>query len=501
MAGIPDERELLTPQQLMPAVDHIICTLYGKDEHYLKATALYCFASLHSDSIDGPTKRVYAARWSDYRQGLSSRALQEVDETLSRGTAPAVLKGIFSAFSYGSSELAASCFRELYDIGRANATLLSMHPLEWARALVLHTLFGESCIAYFWIGMACQGSRYDYNSPIPRFLSMHPAGWDRYDEKEQWVLWDEQKSRSVRDEYRQQLARDVARRVLQEYGAAYTELAKQAMLPPPFKAVPEPLESLSRTALWEEIYAGFLKLSIEEISREPAYPDNWLRVSRALNGSNASEEWEVSWNGPEDFRERFMALASIAGEAFEDRPPEISGLQLWIRKLCRRIEQTQTTDEPYRWGDYYKLVKEDDKVSIPRICESSACFSQSVLCATVGLEECEGISVSRAPAGVSSPPSESSEAPARGANVTETEKVRKSVESRRSSWASVNDKLRDPERFRVLTVQEAAEACRRSKSTIYRWLDEGKLRPAAVSGMIPTKLVLELLEGENEEDT
>jgi len=56
-------------------------------------------------------------------------------------------------------------------------------------------------------------------------------------------------------------------------------------------------------------------------------------------------------------------------------------------------------------------------------------------------------------------------------------------------------KLKDPDGNPVMTVEEVAFACSKSKSTIYRWVDEGKLHCArGVKGRIPTKEVKKLLE-------
>jgi hypothetical protein len=56
-------------------------------------------------------------------------------------------------------------------------------------------------------------------------------------------------------------------------------------------------------------------------------------------------------------------------------------------------------------------------------------------------------------------------------------------------------KLKDPDGNPVMTVKEVAFACSKSASTVYRWVNEGKLNWApGVKGRIPTKDVKQMLQ-------
>jgi excisionase family DNA binding protein len=144
----------------------------------------------------------------------------------------------------------------------------------------------------------------------------------------------------------------------------------------------------------------------------------------------------------------------------------------------------------------------DDKTVIPRICESSASFSFGALEATVGIRQYEGISVCDASPDVTSPTEQNAE-PLRSAKISDADREHKALGITRQSaptFVSVADKLCAPEKFRLLTVAEAAEAFGVSKATIYRWQDEGKLKRSSIPGRIHTKSVLNLLDNDPDEN-
>ena len=59
--------------------------------------------------------------------------------------------------------------------------------------------------------------------------------------------------------------------------------------------------------------------------------------------------------------------------------------------------------------------------------------------------------------------------------------------SKHSVAPSLGDKLKDPEQFPVLTVQEAAQALRLSRATIYRMMENGSPKRASLGADYGTR--------------
>jgi hypothetical protein len=320
MSTEPADWETITPQRLVPAVEHIRNSFETDEWKVSDISQKLCYAVLHPEGSQLASLTAYKAPFGAYRQMVGSRVQREFDDLLRLGTAPAVFRAYFDLYYEGLQVATRGRFNSMLEIGLANSEALEVHPVEWAKSQLKFLINGTGSSAERWIKEVCDTKEQpgrDFTDEqfeelvfwrkwrAPRLIHMQPAGntpydpvtvWSREDELRTQQLLDGRSRRFVEflDIALENMAGDASVRVAQSKG--YTKLHRQQPAEPPHNIQ-------SRDALHKQgtdqgsdqkgaapltRYRSELKRAIlMQISQNPKATD--LEICRGLDADGAVE--------------------------------------------------------------------------------------------------------------------------------------------------------------------------------------------------------------------
>jgi hypothetical protein len=214
MTAKPADWEKITPQHLLPAVEHIRTTFETGHWKCSTITTKLGYAALHSQVTDLASLAPYQAAFEVYRKMISRTAEAEFDGLLMLGTPPAVFRGYFDVYYEGVEVNVRDQFSQMLKIGLPNSDALNAHPVEWAKSHLEFLINGHVHSVERWIKAVCDTQEVPDPELIakefeelvfwrkwraPRLIHMQPAGNTRYDAATAWAREDEPRTRQLLD--------------------------------------------------------------------------------------------------------------------------------------------------------------------------------------------------------------------------------------------------------------------------------------------------------------
>ncbi len=243
MAHNPSRWEEITPDELLPAIRHIVRTF---DLSYFKCsdiTETLCYAHLHpQEAAAAATAAEYGSAFLQYRALLGNRARQEFDDLLRIGTPPSVFKAYFDAFCKGMEMEVRRTFADTLQIGLANTTILRLHPVEWARTHLNILIESKSRVTEHWVKSVCdkqdrphtEDSKRDFEEAVfwrtwraPMLIHMRPSAATPYDPENAWTRRDEEETSKLLEHFSGRFSDLLGFALDRIAGDTYIELAKR----------------------------------------------------------------------------------------------------------------------------------------------------------------------------------------------------------------------------------------------------------------------------------
>jgi hypothetical protein len=207
-AETPDWEEI-TPTQLVDAVRYIRESFDEKARLLAYRTRHFCFAALHD-------------------AGLGH-------------TAPTIFKRFLDIYQEGISATTEKQFRELLQIGLANAEVLNKGPVEWAKSHLHILIMDEEYRVRHWIKEVCDTQDLskietpdDLSWPdwrAPRLIHMQPSGNTPYDVATIWSREDQEQTEKLLDALSRRFAMSPLITLDRIAGEAHVQLAKDGAHP------------------------------------------------------------------------------------------------------------------------------------------------------------------------------------------------------------------------------------------------------------------------------
>jgi hypothetical protein len=198
-----------TPDSLIRAVEHVQKSLERAEFQFNYMTQRTCFAELHPVA---PGK-----------------------------TASGVFKICMDVYQTGLKEATEKQFRELLEIGLANAQLLDQGPVDWAKSLIALWIHGDQRRVRYWIKDVCDqqvlpksttpeemDEYFDRNSwRAPAFIHMQPSGNTPYDPTNAWSREDRERTEKLLDKLTDRFIGALEFHLEGIAGQAHVQLAKE----------------------------------------------------------------------------------------------------------------------------------------------------------------------------------------------------------------------------------------------------------------------------------
>jgi len=190
--------EAITPDELRPAVKAIRYTFEDHCWHAQQSTMKLCYAALHPESsIDAasPSSRDL----EPYKRFLTVLVGPRVQGSLlgHNHPAPVIFKSYFDVLETALKVVVGTSFREIYEIAKARAELLNLHPVEWAKRHMENLIYGRKVGVTIWIRqvcdyphtlqLSCDDDIYGGAWRAPRLMHTLPVGNAPYDPVAAWT--------------------------------------------------------------------------------------------------------------------------------------------------------------------------------------------------------------------------------------------------------------------------------------------------------------------------
>lgn len=253
--------EEITPEELRPAIKHVRDLFDTGVWKCSELTEKLGYAALHPNEERLPRFAEYQEQFPIYRQIIGSQAAKEFDAYIRTGTPPSIFKAYLTAYQKGTEAEAFKAFREILQIGVANAGVLRTLPSDWALAHLRILITENSHILKIWIKLICD--KHDCSSlaqtdegveemmhwrkwRAPRLLRMQPAGNLPSNLTGAWAREDEETSLKILESYSHGSDEFLDIYVEKIAGDAHVLLAKQKPVaqpnnPPIRSAAPKPI--------------------------------------------------------------------------------------------------------------------------------------------------------------------------------------------------------------------------------------------------------------------
>jgi hypothetical protein len=487
--------QAITPEELQPAVAAIRYQI----EHYgfwrsSQSTMKLCFAALHpAQTTDSDAESL-----DPYKRVLVATLGQRIEKLLlgPDRPAPVIFKSHLDVLEAAMKSVIRGGFQEMFEIAKARIDVLGMHPVEWTRRQLDILISAEKSGIRLWIKRVCDPSGHSNSSSVddsiysgswraPRLIHMQPAGNTRYDHASAWEREDLVKSEEL-VEGRAERTTIFLRLDLDELArVAHVEFAKRTVAQPQVSRSVEsvsystqppklaPIEGTLAPDLWRSLHDRFKALADEELTLAPQNSgDRWLRAYVVYkDGTDACGQWDLSASIYENFRERFEVEATRAGIALGSH---LTGepLTLWLHHVFSDL---------LRHKSKLLFSANEEGGVILRVCEASALY-----CARL---EKQALIESR-----KRPAEKSIQSQVVGPEQTDGSvgKQKPVLDDPRIDTLreAAIKKVKDPQRYTVLSVPEATAYFEVEPRTIHRWIASGQLRSGPRRGSITIESVL-----------
>jgi hypothetical protein len=443
-----------------------------------------CYAALHPPATTEAVRKEIEAL-IPYRRSLVALLGREIEPLLlgSGHPAPVIFRSYIDILESALKVVVRAVFQEIVEIAEARRDLLHTHPLEWTKRQVEILISGVKSSIRVWIKSVCDSvttSAHEVNTDslfwgtwrAPRLIHMQPAGNTRYDEGSAWAREELTRSEEILEGRAERLTNFLRIGLDEILRGAHIEYVKRAHsapgIPPKrdkargIGSDPNPPLSGGGQApdIWRSLHDKFRELSEEELVLAPRnVGDRWLRAYVDYkNDKTTCGHWHLSEGVSEALRERFEVEATRAGIAFSSRSSE-EPLLIWLHHVF--------SDLLVHDSELLFAASKDGGI-ILRACEASA-----VYCARL---EKQALIDSRNAS----------------TSIQETGTAQPSSALQQSIREAIIKKVKNPDKYTLLSTPEAATYFQVKPRTIYRWTVEGNLRSGARRGSITVESVLRL---------
>lgn len=238
--------EKRVPEDLISAVKHVRNQF--KDARWKSGTITQqcCYAALHPRESPSDNLPEFLSALTTLKAIVGPNTTQFFHDFLKRGTPSAILAAFFHFYQELMAVQVKSAFRDLLEIGSANAHRLETRPIEWAEWQVKSLINSASYQSGLWLKGCCDvetydpsaGHNFDWNAGeeeervwtswrAPKFASMRPSLGLPYVASQAWEREDEDSSRKVLKAFRQYFVINLEEELKDCVGSAHLELAKQ----------------------------------------------------------------------------------------------------------------------------------------------------------------------------------------------------------------------------------------------------------------------------------
>jgi hypothetical protein len=244
MAAAPTDWKQITPNHLIPAVEHIRASFDTNDFKYSAVTRTLCCSLLHPENKDPAALAPYHTAFTTYRKIIGRAAEQQFDDLLRIGTPPAVFRAYLDAYQRGLEVEVGNQFNLILQIGLTNAKGLQLLPVEWAKSHLQLLIEKQAYDARMWIRRVCDkqdsslasGALESFEEAVvwrawraPRLIHMHPAGNTPYDAAFAWAWEDEQRSLELLENRSRRLIQFLEIHLGKIVGDAHVHLAQHGV--------------------------------------------------------------------------------------------------------------------------------------------------------------------------------------------------------------------------------------------------------------------------------
>jgi hypothetical protein len=241
MAAAPTDWKQITPDHLIPAVEHIRKSFASNDWKYSQVTRNLCYTALHPEAREPAALAPYHTAFTTYQKIVGRTAEQQFDDLLRIGTPPAVFRAYFDAYQKGLEVEVGNQFNLILQIGLTNAQGLELLPVEWAKSHLQLLIERQVYHARMWIRRVCDkedsslalGALESLEEAViwkawraPRLIHMHPAGNTPYDAAFAWAWEDEQRSRELLENRSRRFIQFLEIHLAKIVGDAHVQLAQ-----------------------------------------------------------------------------------------------------------------------------------------------------------------------------------------------------------------------------------------------------------------------------------
>jgi len=313
----PAEWEKITPQRLAPAVEHIRESFDTTAWKYSEVTRHMCYAALHPGTTNSNSLVPYQTAFLRYRNIVGAFAEGHFDDLVRAGTLPSIFKAYLEIYRKGIEADVHNHFHQVLQIGLANASLLKMHPVNWAQSHLNLLNNGNAHMVRLWIMRTCD--KQDHTKPpentrdfeeviswntwrAPMLIHMKPSGNTPYDPKNTWTREDEPRTKRLLEAVSNRFIEYAGFYLDTIAGEAHVRFAQTQHSALPSQKLPARAELLAKSpikfgaagsgALLSK-YRSELKRSILiQLTQDPNATDN--EICRGLDADGAVE-LPLSW--------------------------------------------------------------------------------------------------------------------------------------------------------------------------------------------------------------
>ncbi len=211
----------------------------------------------------------------------------------------AIFKGFYDLYLEGTCVQALSIFKNLSEIGRANADRFAIPHLEWAEEQTRHMIRSHVHRIIIWVRAACDTHVYDPNEDTeekifwrkwqaPLFLLMTPSLHTPYDAAAVWDREDAESSSKLLQHFAEHYVLHLENKVKRAAGEAALELAKR----------PKPIESVHAEGdTTQQDLPNPEAMIRQQTDKAPAgnnrlIPNNARREVRKLHTRDMHDSWQ-----------------------------------------------------------------------------------------------------------------------------------------------------------------------------------------------------------------
>ena len=194
----------ITPEHLVPAVEHIRNSFNTAAWKCSEVTKRLCYASLHQRATDSIFLAPYKVAFVKYQGIVGSAAQHEFDNLVRVGSPPSVFKAYIDLFRKGLEVEIRNQFNQLLLIGLANVEAVRIPSVEWAKSHLQLLINDSAYRVKIWVKEVCDEQAHskslqeDFEEVVfwktwraPKLIHMQPSGNTPYDAATAWTREDE----------------------------------------------------------------------------------------------------------------------------------------------------------------------------------------------------------------------------------------------------------------------------------------------------------------------